>query len=309
MDRLKSLRLFAAIADAGSLSAAGRKLGMPLTTVSRRLASLEESLGTRLVTRTTRSLAITEPGKRFLTACRSILEQLESAEADLKGVQGEPAGVIAITAPIVFGRLHLLPVLAECLRAYPRLDARLDLADKSIDLIEEGIDVALRIGRLGDSSLMATRVGAVYEVVCASPAYIDAHGLPRTPEALAGHDCITFQNRTPRDRWTFRTAGKERRVAVRSRLSVSTAEAAVDAAVAGLGITRVLSYQAAAAVAKGQLRPLLERFQGSELPVSLIHHESRLPQVKVQAFVAFAAPRLRRSLQNLSAGPAKRTGR
>ncbi len=309
MDRLGAMRLFATIADAGSLSAAGRRLGMPLTTVSRKLAALEEQLGARLVTRTTRALALTEPGRNYLEACRRILEELEAAEARLSGEQSEPQGAIAITAPVVFGRRHVLPVVDAFLRQHPKVNARLLLLDRPVDLLEEGLDIAIRIGTLADSSLIATRVGSVRNVVCASPTYLKAHGVPKEPEQLAAHDCITFSVLSGGDRWTVSRGKRQKRVPVRARLIVNTAEAAVDAAIAGLGITRVLSYQVAGAVADGSLQILLGGWDDVEIPVNILRREGRLAQPKVQAFVAFAADALRKRMQSLGAGRTNRPPR
>ncbi len=306
MDRLGAMRLFAAIADAGSLSAAGRKLGMPLTTVSRKLAALEEALDTRLITRSTRRLTLTEPGRQYLEACRRIIEELDAAEAQLSGTQGEPQGELVITAPVVFGRLHVLPVVSDFLRRFRRIDVRMLLLDRPVDLIEEGLDVAVRIGTLPDSTLIATRVGAVRQVVCASPIYLAAHGEPKLRHELGDHDCISFSALDARDRWTFADGKKQERVRVHSRLAVNTAEAAIDAAIAGVGITRVLSYQAAAAFAEGSLKEILKGSDTAEIPVSILHREDRLAQAKVQAFVAFAAAALRKRMPPPDAKPAKR---
>jgi DNA-binding transcriptional LysR family regulator len=247
MDRLGAVRLFAAITDAGSLSGAGRRLGVPLTTVSRKL---------------TRRLTLTEQGRQYLKACRRIIEELDAAEAQLSGTKGEPQGELAITAPVVFGRLHVLALVSEFLSRYPRIDVRMLLLDRPVDLIEEGIDIAVRIGHLPDSMLIATRVGAVRQIVCASPAYLAAHGKPERREELGVHACITFVARDARDRWTFTDGKKQERVRVHSRLTVNTAEAAIDAARAGVGIARVLSYQAAAALADGSLESGQHRAAG-----------------------------------------------
>jgi DNA-binding transcriptional LysR family regulator len=294
------MRLFAAIADAGSLSAAGRKLGMPLTTVSRKLAALEEALGARLVTRSTRRLVLTEAGRHYLEACRRIIEELDEAEAHLAGQQSEPQGELAITAPVLFGRLHVLPVVCDFLRRYPRVDARMLLLDRPVDLVEEGLDAAVRIGTPPDSSLIATRVGSVRQVVCASPQYLADHGTAKHLDQLAAHDCIVFSSLDARDRWTFSAGKRQERVRVRTRLIVNTAEAAVDAAIAGVGITRVLSYQAAAALAEGSLKEVLNGMDSSEIPVSIMHREDRLAQTKVRVFVAFAAAALRKRIVALA---------
>ena len=300
MDRLDAMRLFVAIGDAGSLSAAARKLKVPLPTVSRKLAQLEEHLGVRLIVRTTRKFVLTEPGRTYLDSCRRLLGEIEDAERMAAGEYDSPKGRLYITAPIVFGRLHVLPVALAFLKAYPEVDLRLSFVDRIADMIEEGIDVAVRIAQLADSSLIAARVGAVRLVTCAAPAYLKANGTPRTPADLVQHHCIASANLSATDRWLYRINGEDRTFSIRSRLAVTTAEAAIDAAIAGIGITRVLSYQAAAAVKSGKLKLLLRSFELPEIPVSLVHPESRLTPPKVRAFLDFAAPRLRRQLESLA---------
>ena len=292
MDRLTAMRVFVAVADADGLSAAGRRLGMPLTTVSRHLKALEEALDARLVTRTTRRLALTEPGRDYLETCRRVLGDLDAAERRLTGEQAEPQGLLALTAPVVFGRRHVLPVLTAYLEAFPRMSARMVLVDRVVDLVEEGLDLGIRIGHLPDSSLRATQLGTVRYVTCASPSYLARAGAPATPKALARHHCISFNTFSHAARWTF--AGRKRiTVTVDPRLIVNTADAAIDAAKAGLGVVRVLSYQADASLKDGSLRLILEDFEPAAIPVSLVHREDRLPQAKVQSFVGFAVPRLR----------------
>ena len=296
MDRLAAINVFVAIAEAGSLSAAGRRLGMPLSTVSRYLAALEDQVGVRLITRTTRDLVLTEPGRHYLESCRRIVAELEAAELRLAGEHQEPQGELAVTAPVVFGRLHVQPVVVEFLRMFPRVTARLLLVDRTVDLIEEGLDVSVRIGALPNSSLIATRVGSIRHITCASPAYLASRGRPSSPQELRNHDCISFTALSPVERWSF-AGPKPQRVNLHPRLTVNTAEAAIDAAVAGLGITRVLSYQAARPVADGSLRLILENFEPEEMPVNILHREDRLPQAKVESFIAFAVPRLRKALK------------
>ena len=296
MDRLAAINVFVAIAEAGSLSAAGRRLGMPLSTVSRYLAALEDQVRVRLITRTTRDLVLTESGRHYLESCRRIVAELEAAELRLAGEHEEPQGELAVTAPVVFGRLQVLPVVVEFLRMSPRVTARLLLVDRTVDLIEEGLDVSVRIGALPNSSLIATRVGSIRHITCASPAYLVSRGKPSSPQELRNHDCISFTALSPVERWSFAGA-KPQRVNLHPRLTVNTAEAAIDAAVAGLGITRVLSYQAARPVADGSLRLILENFEPEEMPVNILHREDRLPQAKVQSFIAFAVPRLRKALK------------
>src|SRR6476646_3931123 len=277
MDQLAAIKVFVAIADAGSLSAAGRRLSMPLTTVSRHLAALEDEVGTRLIIRTTRDLALTETGRNYLESCRRILAELDAARLRVMGEQDEPQGELAITAPVAFGRLHVLPIVTAFLKTSPRVAVRLLLIDRVVDLLEEGIDISLRVGSLPDSSLRAARVGAVRSVTCANAGYLTAL--------------------TPADRWVYSGPKASQRVAVRPRLIVNTAEAAIDAAREGLGVTRVLSYQAAPLVAEGSLRLILRDFEPEPIPVNLLHREDRLPQAKVRSFIAFAAPRLRQVLK------------
>jgi DNA-binding transcriptional LysR family regulator len=300
MDRLAAMRVFVAVADSGGLSAAGRRLTMPLTTVSRHLKALEEALDVRLVTRTTRRLSLTEPGRAYLETCRRVLGDLDAAERRLTGEQAEPQGMLALTAPVVFGRRHVLPVVAAYLDAFPRMAARMLLVDRVVDLVEEGLDLGIRIGHLPDSSMRATQLGTVRYVTCASPAYLARSGVPETPKALAGHRCISFNTFSNAERWSF-SGRKTEIVAVEPRLIVNAADAAIDAAKAGLGVVRVLSYQADPSLADGSLRLLLEDFEPAAIPVSLIHREDRLPQVKVQSFAQLAVPRLRKRLKGVEA--------
>lgn len=296
MDQLDAMRVFAAVAKHGSFSAAARVLGIPVTTVSRRVAALEHHVRARLVSRTTRRMALTNAGRRYLDACERVLATIEEADQNALGERGLH-GALSVTAPVAFGRLYVLRVVAEFLKAHSRVDVRLSLADRNVDLIDEGIDVAIRIGALADSSLVTARVGSVRRITCASPGYLRERGIPVQPEDLASHDCITFNVLASPERWSFPTKRGLRSVAVRSRLIVTTAEAAIDAAAAGLGVTRVLSYQAAAAIGEGRLAPILERYEPAAVPVSVLHGEGRAPRPKVRAFVTLAAERLRAALQ------------
>jgi DNA-binding transcriptional LysR family regulator len=293
MDRLESMSMLVAVAEAGSLSAAGRRLGVPLTTVSRKISELETHLGTELLKRSSRRVVLTEAGAGYIEACKRILEQIGEAERAATGEYRAPRGELMITAPIVFGRLHLLPVICDFLKAYPAIAIRLVQSDRNINLLEEHIDLALRIGALPDSSLMAMRLGTVRRVVCGSPAYFAGHGMPAAPADLDAHDCITSNVLTAANEWRFGVAAAEVSVSVRSRLFVSTAEAAIDAAIAGLGVTRVLSYQTAEAVKDGRLVIALAPFEPAPLPVSLLYGQGRLLPLKLRAFLDFAAPRLK----------------
>ncbi|MER9677978.1 LysR family transcriptional regulator [Mesorhizobium sp. M0184] len=295
MDRLQSMSLFVAAAETGSLSAAGRRFGIPLTTVSRKVSDLEKHLKTRLLNRSARQLSLTDAGHAYLAACRRILDEVGEAERIAAGEYSAPTGELIVTAPIVFGRLHVLPVVTSFLSVYPEVGVRLTLADRITQLVEEHIDLAIRIGELADSSLIATRLGSIRRVVCASPAYLAEHGTPKTPQELAAYSAITFEELTAAA-WSFATGKTEFSVPVRSRLRVNTAEAAIDAAIAGVGVTRLLSYQIAAAVRSGTLRPVLQEFEPDPWPVSLVHAGQGLLPVKLRAFLDFAAPRLRQRL-------------
>ncbi|HEY9025083.1 MAG TPA: LysR family transcriptional regulator [Burkholderiaceae bacterium] len=298
MDRLDAMKVFLAVADAGSLSAAGRRLGMPLATVSRKLAELEDHLGARLLSRSTRRLEITDAGRGYEQACRRILDEVAEAEAAAGGAYDTPRGELAVTAPIVFGRLHVLPVLTEFLHAHAEIDVRLALGDRVAHLIDEHVDVAVRIGALPDSRLNAVPLGQLRSVVCASPAWLKAHGTPRTPADLAAHRCITFEAAFPGP-WRF--AGGVEFTPERPRLVVNTAEAAIDAAAAGLGVTRVLSYQADAALRDKRLRLLLRAFEPAPVPVHLVYDGQQRVTSRLRTFLDFAAPRLRKRLAALRA--------
>jgi DNA-binding transcriptional LysR family regulator len=294
MDRLEAMSILIAAVDAGSLSAAARRLRTPLATVSRKISDLEAHLGTRLLNRTSRKLTLTDAGQSYVEACRRILEDVTEAERTAAGEYSAPKGDLTITAPTVFGRLHVLPVVAAFLKSHAEIDVRLMLADRIVNLLEDHIDLAVRIGPLSDSGLVAARVGAIRQVVCASPAYLAARGVPERPADLGAHDCITSGGLMSPDVWRFPAGRSTASVAVHSRLTVNSAEAAVEAAVAGLGITRVLSYQAAGAVRMGTLAIVLQDFEPAPWPVSLVYPASgRLLPLKLRAFLDFASPRLK----------------
>ena len=299
MDRLDAMTVLVAVAEAGSLSAGARRLHMPLATVSRKVADLEAHLGTRLLDRSSRRISPTEAGRSYLDACRRILDDIGEAEREASGEYVVPKGGLTVSAPIVFGRLHVLPIVLAFLQAYPDIDIRLPLADGMIDLAEEHVDLAVRIASLPDSSLVARRVGELRRLVCASPAYLEQRGRPTRPSDLSGHDCITFVGMATPDAWSFASDAAEQ-VAIRSRLMVNTAEAAIDAAVAGIGVTRVLSYQAEHAIRDGLLEIVLHDFEPAPLPVQLVHRGGRLLPLKLRAFIDFAVPRLKASLASLS---------
>ena len=304
MNQFESMSLLVAVVDAGSFSSAARKLGVPLPTVSRKVADLEAYLKTRLLHRTTRKLSLTEAGIAYVDACRRILEQVGEAERAAAGEHASPRGELVITAPVNFGRLHVVPVVAEFLAEYPEININLVLTDRVVHLMEEHADVAVRIGELPDSTLIATRVGSVRRVVCGSPAYLKAHGAPAAPRDLADHQCVTFEVMASMRAWVFGTGRREIAVPVQSRLTVNTAEAAIAAATLGVGLIRVLSYQVNDAVRSGSLAVVLEAFESAPLPVSLVHKGKGPLPLKLRAFLDFVTPRLRSRTASLLAATA-----
>jgi len=297
MDRLKSMSILLTAVEAGSLSAAARQLAIPLSTVSRRISELEAHLKARLLNRSSRKLTLTDAGRSYVEACKRILEDVGEAERAALGEYSAAKGELNITAPMVFGRLHVLPVAMEFLKVYSAVDIRCVLNDRVVNLLEDHIDLALRIGELPDSSsLITTRIGSVRRVVCSSPSYFARRGVPENVDELARHDCITFEGFPFPDFWVFPTSKSYVSAAVHSRLVVNTAEAAIDAAIAGLGVTRVLSYQVAAAVKAGRLNIVLEEVEPLPSPVSLVYSGQRRLPLKLRAFLDFAGPRLKARL-------------
>lgn len=293
MDRLESMRILLAVVDAGSLSAAARRLGMPLASVSRKVAALESHLGTRLLHRTTRQLSLTEAGGAYVAACRRILDEIGEAERTATGEYMTPKGELTITAPVVFGRLHIVPVVAAFLAHYPEIEIKLVLTDRVMHLMDEQVDVAVRIGELPDSGFMATRVGTVRRVVCASPAYLARHGTPMAPGELAAHACVSFEVLESRRAWDFGTGKSTQSVPVHARLAVNTVDAAIAAATLGAGLIRVLSYQVMDALRDDALRIVLAPFEAAPLPVSLLHKGQAPLPLKLRAFFDFVTPLLR----------------
>ena len=288
MDRFDSMALLVAVAEAGSLSAAGRRLGLPLTTVSRRISDLESRLGARLLVRSSRKVELTEAGAAYLSATRRILADLAEAEATASGAYQAVRGEVTVTAPVVFGRLHVLPLISQFLRAWPEVEIRLILSDRVAHLADDHVDLAVRIGNLPDSSMKAVKVGEARRVTVASPAYLETAGRPETPAELARHSCIAFSGLGLADRWEFRNET----VPLRPRLTVTTAEAALDAAEAGLGVTRVLSYQTAGR----PLEQVLDRFAPDPVPVSLVYDPQGAPPMKLRALLDALGPGLRRRM-------------
>ena len=311
MDRLHELEVFVAVADAGGLARAGARLRISPPAVTRAVASLEARLGARLFNRTTRRVSLTEAGARFLAHTRRLLGELGDAEREALGEDAEPAGRLSVTASATFGRATLAPIVRAFLAQQPRVTASLLLLDRVVDLVEEGIDVAVRIGQLPDSSLVARRVGEVRRVLVASPRYLARHGRPAAPAELKRHALIAFTGLMPTREWRFGEGRSAVHVGVAPRLEVNDASAAIAAAEAGEGITIALSYMVAAAVAGGRLATLLDGFMPPPAPVQLVYPHARLMAPKLRAFVDFAAPRLSAELAKVAATrpPARRAGR
>jgi DNA-binding transcriptional LysR family regulator len=291
MDRLETMRVFIAVAEAQGFAAAARQLGLSPPAVTRAVSELEERLGTLLLHRTTRIVRLTDAGTRYLADCKRILGEIDEAEASAAGAHAEPRGQLAVTAPAMFGRLFVAPVILDFLARHPRMTVRALLVDRVVDLIEEGLDVGVRIAHLQDSSLTAVKVGTVRRIVCAAPAYLAANGTPESPADLARFEAITFAVGWQPE-WRF--AGiKPERVSPPARFIVNSAEAAVSAAVAGHGVTRVLSYQAAPDIRAGRLQVVLKEFEPAPIPIHVVHVEGRRASARLRAFVDFAVARLR----------------
>ncbi len=296
MDRLDAMTALLAVVETGSFTAASRKLRVPVTTVSRRVAELEAHLRTKLLQRTTRKVTLTDAGAPYVVACRKMLEQLGEAERAAAGEYQSPRGELTVTAPFVFGRMHLVPVMAEFMAQF--VDVRLNCRfnDRVLDLQDEGIDLAIRLGPLPDRSWRARRIGTVRRVVCASPAYLARRGEPRALADLDAHDCVGFHGFDPPGSWLFPTPEGSSAVPIRSRIMFDTIESAIDAGIAGMGLIRVFSYHVGPAIRAGLLREVLAPFVPPVVPVQIIHRHDDLVPLKVRAFIDFSAPRLQARL-------------
>ncbi|MBV9201679.1 MAG: LysR family transcriptional regulator [Alphaproteobacteria bacterium] len=298
MDRLEAMSLFVDVVECGNLSAVGRKLDIPLATVSRRIADLEAYLKTRLLIRASRKVSLTDAGAEYLETCRQVLDLVHEAERSAAGEYNAPKGGLVITASVAFGQVYLGPIVNEFLEKYPEINIRLLLSDRTAHLIDDHIDLAVRIGALPDSSMMVTRVGFFRRIVCGSPALLTRHGRPNEPAELPGFPCVAHEFGEAINSWNFPFKGTEsdETVAIRPRLAVTSAQAAVDAALAGIGLTRLLCYQVAKHIASGHLETVLDDSEPPQLPVNLLHvGQGRMP-FKVRCFLDFAGPRLRQAL-------------
>jgi DNA-binding transcriptional LysR family regulator len=285
MDRIDAMQAFVAVADLHGFAPAARKLGLSASGVTRLIAALEDRLGARLLQRTTRSVTLTDIGTRYLERARRILADVEEAEGSAEGERTRPSGRLVVSAPVGFGRLHVSPVMSAYLKRYPEVFGELRLADRIVNLVEDGVDLAVRIGHLPDSSLVARHVGEMRRIVVASSDYLGQRGEPDTPEAIASHKTVQFGAVTASPDWRFVEDGREIRVACTPRFTTNSADAAIQYAEQGGGLTRVLAYQAAEAIKAGRLKIVLAKFEQPSLPIHVVYPTSRLLSAKVRTFI------------------------
>ena len=293
MDQLHLINVFVAVVDAEGLAGAARKLGVSPPAVTRAINELESQLGVRLLTRTTRVVRVTEPGARYADDCRRILAELAQANASVAGMHSAPSGRLTLTAPVLFGARFVTPIVTEYLQRYPGVNASCWFLDRVVNMVDEGMDVAVRIGELPDSSMQAVRVGRVRRVICGAPAYLRQRGVPRFPEDLAAHDIVSAGAVAPGAEWRLLRDGAQCVVKLQPRMISTTNDAALAAAVGGFGLTRLLSYQVADQLRDGQLETVLGDFEPAALPVHLVHREGRHASQKARAFLDLAIERLR----------------
>ena len=285
MDRLDAMQAFVTVADLQGFAPAARKLGLSPSAVTRLIAALEERLGARLLQRTTRQVTLTDAGSRYLERARRILADVDEAEDAVEGERIRPGGRLVISAPVGFGRLHVSPMVSAYLKRYPEVGADLRLSDRVINLVEEGVDLAVRIGHLPDSTLVARHVGEMRRIVVAAPEYLKARGEPKRPAEISAHDTIQFGAMTAAPDWRFVEDGHEIRISPTPRFATNSADAALQHAEAGGGLTRVLAYQAAASLKAGRLKIVLAKFEQPPLPIHIVYPTSRLLSAKVRTFI------------------------
>ena len=293
MDRLNLITVFVAVVDAKGFAGAARKLNISPPVVTRAINELESHLGARLLTRTTRVVRLTEAGGRYVEDCRRILAELAEADEAVRGMRGAPRGRLTLTAPVLFGAKFVTPIVTEYLIRYPEVSASCWFLDRLVNMMDEGVDVAVRIGELPDSSMQAIRVGRVRRVICASPAYLALHGSPQQPDELLEHSIVSASGVTPTPEWRLVQNGAPRVVKLQPRLTTTTNDSAVAAAVSGFGLTRLLSYQVAEHLQDGRLKTVLSEFEPAALPVHLVHREGRHASLKARSFLDLAIERLR----------------
>jgi len=292
MDKFRAMEIFARIVEAGSLTAAADALGMSVPSVVRSLAALEREVGVRLLNRTTRRSSLSDEGREYYERCKRVLAEVEAAEAVLSARRVEPKGRLRLTAPVMYGRMHVAPVLAEFMTQYPGVEVELLLLDRVVDLVEEGIDAGVRIGHLPESSLVAIRVGETRRVVCAAPGYLKSAGTPKVPADLTAHRCVVFTGLTPNNEWSF-SGKRPARVPIRPILRTNQFDVAIDACLHGLGCGQFLCYQVQALVDARKLNRVLGAFEPPPVPIQIVYPHARLLSPNVRAFVDFAVGRMR----------------
>ncbi len=295
MDRFHLLSVFVAVVDSHGFAGAARKLNISPPAVTRAIGELESSLGVPLLTRTTRVVRVTDAGARYVEDCRRILAELAEADESISGLHGSPRGRLTITAPTLFGALYVTPIVTEYLQRYPEVTASCWFLDRVVNMMDEGVDIAVRIGELPDSSLRAARVGSVRRVICAAPAYLARYGTPKHPNELGTHTIVSASGMRPAPEWRMVVNGTTKAVKVHPRMVTTTNDSAVAAAVAGFGLSSLMSYQVAQHIQEGRLKIVLSEFEAAPIPVQLVHHEGHHASQKARAFLDLAIERLRAS--------------
>ena len=293
MDRFHLMGVFVAVVDTQGFAGAARKLAISPPAVTRAVNELETHLGLRLLTRTTRTVRVTDAGERYVQDCRRILAEMAEADESVTGQHGAPRGRLSITAPVLFGGKFVTPIVTEYLQRYPEVTATCLFLDRVVNMVDEGADVAIRIGDLPDSSMQAIRVGQVRRVVCASPTYLKEHGIPLTPDDLHQHAIVSANSVTPNPEWRMVDKGVPRSIRLQARLTTTTNDSAVAAVVGGFGLTRLLSYQVAEHLRGRRLKIVLSDFEPVALPVHVVHREGRQASHRVRAFIDLAIARLK----------------
>jgi DNA-binding transcriptional LysR family regulator len=293
IDQIHLMQVFVTVGEEGGFAAAARRLDISPAAVTRAIVALEDELGVPLLLRTTRNVRLTDAGRQYFDDTRAILASIEEANEAVSGANAEPRGLLSLTAPVMFGRALVMPCIVEYMRRHPQVEVSAHFVDRVVNMVEEGLDVAVRIGHLPDSTLRAARVGQIRRVLCASPAYLEAHGTPAHPADLLDHTIVSSSGVSTKGEWRFALGDENLSVRIKPRLAVTSNEAARDAAVGGLGVSRLLSYQVAEHVERGELRLVLEDFEEEPWPVHIVHREGRHGSAKVRAFIDLAVERLR----------------
>ena len=293
MDRLHLMTVYVAVAEEEGFAAAARRLGMSPPAVTRAISALEDRLGVKLLQRTTRHVRVTEAGERYLDDARRVIAAADEADEAAVGINAQPRGHMTVTAPVLFGRMYVMPGIVDYLRQHPETSVSALFLDRVVNMLEEGVDVGIRIGELSDSSYRALRVGHVRRVICAAPSYLKRHGIPQTPQELKQHQVIVASSLSQNIEWRFVDQGEPLSVRIKPRLTVSSNDGAIEAASLGLGVTRLMSYQVAPLLAAGKLKVVLSEFESPRVPIHIIHREGRHASAKMRAFIDLMAERLR----------------